>query len=257
MIDVEDLTFSYTRETSPILKNFSLKLVEDKSVSIMGANGSGKTTLSRCLNGLLLPESGTVRVDGLDTRQKDENLKIRALVGMVFQNPDNQIVSTTVEREVAFGLENLEVPYEEMHRRVEAILRQFGLEKYRHKSPHYLSGGEKQLLALASIFVMSPKYIILDEPTSLLDPASREKILDAVFELREKSGIIPILITQFPEETLRTDRLILLHKGKIVFDEKPADVFEHEKELREIGIGVPLYFSLKPQLEKLHLWGVV
>ncbi|NOY76437.1 MAG: ATP-binding cassette domain-containing protein [Calditrichaeota bacterium] len=255
MINVSRLTFSYPSTPSPVLNAIDFQIRTGETVSIMGANGSGKTTLSRCLNGLLLPTEGTVFVDGLDTRNSEENLKVRALVGMVFQNPDNQIVSTTVEREIAFGLENLGVPTPDMQQRVNEILRQFDLEKYRHQSPHYLSGGEKQLLALAAIFAMAPRYIIYDEPTSLLDPYSREKILDAIFGLQLEEGITPILITQFPEETLRTQRLIILDRGEIVLDGKPAEVFENTDYLDRIGIAVPPSFRLKPYLTKLNLWG--
>ncbi len=254
MIEVSNLKFSYPSTVSLALDDINLQIKNGETVSIMGANGSGKTTLSRCLNGLLLPTEGDVLVDDLNTRNEAENLKIRALVGMVFQNPDNQIVSTTVEREIAFGLENLGVPTLQMRQHVEEILRQFDLEKYRRQSPHYLSGGEKQLLALAAIFAMAPRYIIFDEPTSLLDPYSREKILNAIFDLQLKEKITPILITQFAEETLRTQRLIILDSGKIVLDGKPAEVFENVELLDRIGIAVPLRFRLKSSLMKMNLW---
>lgn len=254
MIEVSNLTFSYPSTNSPILENFSLQIEAGETISIMGANGSGKTTLARCLNGLLLPTAGDVRVDSLNTKIREENLKIRSLLGMVFQNPDNQIVSTTVEREIAFGLENLSVPTPKMRQRVDEILRQFDLEKYRYQSPHYLSGGEKQLLALSSIFAMAPKYIIFDEPTSLLDPYSREKILDAIFDLQSESDITPILITQFPEETLRTERLVILDKGKIILDGKPTEIFENADLLGEIGIAAPPLFQIKSLLTKMNLW---
>jgi len=255
MIEVSHLKFSYSSTIPLVLNNINLQIKNGETISIMGANGSGKTTLSRCLNGLLWPTEGTVYVDGLNTKNTEENLKIRALVGMVFQNPDNQIVSTTVEREIAFGLENLGVPTPQMQQRVDEILRQFDLEKYRRQSPHYLSGGEKQLLALAAIFAMAPRYIIFDEPTSLLDPYSREKILDAIFGLQLEEGITPILITQFPEETLRTQRLIILDSGKIVLDGKPTEVFENAEYLDRIGIAVPPLFRLRPYLTKMNLWG--
>ena len=257
MITVSHLKFSYPSTTSLILDDVNLQIKNGESVSIMGANGSGKTTLSRCLNGLLLPTEGDVFVDGFSTRNAEENLKVRALVGMVFQNPDNQIVSTTVEREIAFGLENLGVPTPQMQKRVDEILRQFDLEKYRRQSPHYLSGGEKQLLALAAIFAMAPRYIIFDEPTSLLDPYSREKILDAIFSLKLEEGITPILITQFPEETLWTQRLIIIDNGKIILDGKPSQVFENPEQFDRIGVAVPPLFRLKPYLIKMNLWGAL
>ncbi len=254
MIVIRNLSFSYSPETPPVLRGIDLTLKPGEFVSIMGSNGSGKTTLARCLNGLLLPSEGSVQVHGWSSADPEENMKIRAVVGMVFQNPDNQIVSTTVEREVAFGLENLGIPHEKMRPIVEEKLRQFNLERYRYRSPHTLSGGEKQLLALASVLAMKPQYVIFDEPTSLLDPIWREKILGIVMELHRSGEITPIFITQFPEETLRTDRLLVLNKGQVLLDAPPGDVFLQSEILQEAGIGIPAKFRLRPFLSQLGLW---
>jgi energy-coupling factor transport system ATP-binding protein len=254
MIVVHNLLFTYSPETPPVLKEIDLTFRPGEFVSIMGSNGSGKTTLARCLNGLLVPSQGRVTVDDLNSAKSDENVKVRARVGMVFQNPDNQIVSTTVEREVAFGLENLGVPVEEMRPIVEEKLRQFGLEKYRYRAPHTLSGGEKQLLALASVLAMKPRYVIFDEPTSLLDPLWRERILAIVTDLHRSGEITPIFITQFPEETLQADRLIVLDKGAVLLDAPPQAVFLQDRILEQAGVGIPLKYRLRPFLTQLGLW---
>jgi len=250
VIEIRNLYFSYPENKDRfILNGIDLIIEEGKSVSIMGANGSGKTTLARCLNGLFRPTRGQVLVDGLNTANETENFEVRKLVGMVFQNPDNQIVSTTVEREVAFGLENLGIDPAEMHERVKNVLNDFNLSEYMFHSPHYLSGGEKQLLAVAAVLVMRPKYLILDEPTSLLDPFSRDRIL----EMTLRNGkfvrqVTPILITQFPEETLHTERLIVLNQGRVFLDGSPEEVFEHRESLATIGVGVPIEWELKEWL---------
>jgi len=243
MIEVIDLVFQYPSDgRREALSRINLRITEGESLSIMGNNGSGKTTLARCLNGLYKPTSGKVVVDGMDTADPSTEIEIRRRVGLVFQNPDNQIVSTTVEREIAFGLENLGMEPERMHREVEDLLRRFGLEKYRNRPPHLLSGGEKQLLALASVLAMRPKYLILDEPTSLLDPKGRRKILSFLSDLQ---GVTPILITQFPEEALLTSRLIILEGGRILYDDRPERIFEKVGELKQLGLSVPLEFELR------------
>jgi len=252
MIEIKNLHFGYPGDGEKfILEGINLLIEERRSVSIMGANGSGKTTLARCLNGILKPTLGQVLVDGLDTTDETENFEVRKLVGMVFQNPDNQIVSTTVEREVAFGLENLGIDSPEMHERVKEVLDDFGLSDYRLRSPHYLSGGEKQLLAVAAVLAIRPKYLILDEPTSLLDPFSRDKILAMTLQDGKfLQQVTPILITQFPDETLHTERLIILHEGHVFIDGSPAEVFKHRKSLAAIGVGVPVEWELKEWLRE-------
>lgn len=242
MIEVIDLVFQYPSDGRRVLNGINLRIDEGECLSIMGKNGSGKTTLARCLNGLYKPTSGKVMVDGMDTADPSRDIEIRRRVGLVFQNPDSQIVSTTVEREIAFGLENLGMDPERMHKEVEGVLQRFRLEKYRNRPPHLLSGGEKQLLALASVLAMRPKYLILDEPTSLLDPRSRREMLSFIWDLR---GVTPILVTQFPEEALLTNRLIILKEGRILYDDQPERIFEEVDELKQLGLSVPLEFELR------------
>ncbi len=249
MIKIRNLTFSFNshEEKRTILNNINLDFHPGESVVIMGPNGSGKSTLARCLNGLHMPDSGTVSVDGMLTTDEKQLLDIRRQVGMVFQNPDNQIVSATVEREIAFGLENLGIPYEEMREIVVAKLHEFDLYPYRTQSPHYLSGGEKQRLALAAVLAMEPEYLVLDEPTSLLDPYNRKSILDIIQYLnkREDNPLATILITQFPDEALTADRLVIVHKGEIFMDDKPDTIFKQVDTLLEIGLEPPVQYVLE------------
>ncbi len=261
MIQISNLTFNYPtahESKSHALNEINLTLKDGESVGLMGANGSGKTTLARCLNGLLLPTSGDVLVDNLNTRDPMDLNEIRRLVGMVFQNPENQIVSTTVEREIAFGLENLGIPHDQMHGIVDQMLLRFDLERYRNHPPHLLSGGEMQRLALASVMAMSPKYLVFDEPTSLLDPGSRRAVLSLISELHGRTSasvsgrrVTSILITQYPEEVLICDRLIVMHRGLILFDSSPAKIFQKVDELKRIGLGVPVEYEVNHYLQEL------
>jgi len=248
MISCKNLSFSYPNSAQLVLNELSLSIQKGESVSIMGANGSGKSTLVQCLNGLLIPSHGDVIVDGLNTRDQEEIQKIRKKVGIVFQNPDNQIVSTTVEREIAFGLENLRVDPDKMYAIVNQFLKVFNLEHFRNHSPNKISGGEKQLLALASVLAMSPSYLVLDEPTSLLDPFSRRMVLDYIFKKNNNpfQQITSILITQYPAETFYTDRLLILSNGKILFDDNPDSVFKNSAKLCELGIGAPVEYLVDP-----------
>lgn len=258
MIDIQDISYFYSSNNDnpiPALEKISLQIREGEYVAIMGHNTSGKTTLARCLNALLIPQSGKVYVDRLCTSKEENILPIRKKVGMVFQNPDNQIVSTTVEREIAFGLENLGVPTEMIHQVVTAILERFDLTKYRTYPPHLLSGGEKQRVALASVLAMNPKYLVLDEPTSMLDPKGRRELLDLLAEIKSDNvekritnQITIILITQFPEEALEADRLVIMEKGTIVFDDDPKIVFQNVEKIKEIGLEVPVEFEIMPLL---------
>ena len=257
MIRVDNISFAYEAAERPApstLSNVSVDIQAGESIAIMGHNGSGKTTFARCLNGLLVPTAGKIVVDGLNAADEKNIPDIRRLVGMVFQNPDNQIVSTTVEREIAFGLENLGVPYDEMHAIVDQALNTFNLRRYRQHSPHYLSGGEKQRLALAAVMAMRPQYLVLDEPTSLLDPQGRREILSIVRELHtdEKSKICTLLITQFPEEALHVDRLIVFARGKIVMDADPLTVFDNVDELSKIGLEPPLTIRVNKLLDSIQ-----
>ncbi len=251
MIHVENITYRYDGSKASGLRGISLTIEAGESVAVMGPNGSGKTTLARCLNALLLPTTGTVSVDGMDTRDCTTLQEIRRRVGMVFQNPDNQIVSATVEREIAFGLENLGLPYQELHERVDEMLVRFHLERYRYHSPHYLSGGEKQRLALAAVLAMRPSYLVLDEPTTLLDPKSRWSILNTLDRLGNTAApISTLLITQFPEEALLADRLLVIHEGQLYLDDAPELIFEQTDRLQEIGLDPPVSFLIKETLKR-------
>jgi energy-coupling factor transport system ATP-binding protein len=215
-----------------------------EKVALMGANGSGKTTFVRCLNGLLQPTSGEVRVDGFSASDPKKVFEVRRRVGMVFQNPDNQIVSTTVEREIVFGLENLGLSRPEMEKRLDEALERFHLEPYRMVPPHMLSGGERQRLALASIWVMRPRYLVLDEPTSLLHPQGRQEVLQYLDEElgREKIGVL--MVTQCPEEAMMCNRMILMEDGKIARDDSPERVFSDLNTSSKKQIAVPVVIEL-------------
>ncbi len=252
MIRLKDVIFEYNSETPHrALDGIQLEIREGEYISVMGRNSSGKTTLARCLNALLIPASGEILVDELSPLIPEHISLIRRKVGMVFQNPENQIVSTTVEREIAFGLENLGVPSDVMHRVVDGTLERFHLTPYRKHPPHLLSGGEKQRLALAAVMAMNPKYLIFDEPTSMLDPAGRNELLRLLREIRADNlnkkiadQVTIILITQFPEEALETDRLIIIDQGRIVHDDSPRVVFQFVTEMKAIGLEVPIEFEV-------------
>ena len=232
------------------LDNITLQLKEGESVAIIGSNGSGKTTLVKLLNALILPDTGEVRVDGLNTQNKNSQKLIRQKVGMVFQNPDNQIISTSVEREIAFGLENLALPYQEMRTRVQRALKYFNLETYKSHPPHKLSGGEKQKVALAAVLSMQPQYLILDEPTSLLDPLGKKEVLSLIQMLSEERNVTVINITQFPEEAIAADRVLVMHQGKIMLDGPPVEIFKQEELLEKIGLGVPFPTKMASALKQ-------
>ncbi len=256
MLDIKNLHVHFTTHqgaTVEVLKGISLTIEDGESVAVMGANGSGKTTFARCLNGLLLPTQGEVLVDGLSTQDSEQLQEIRRRFGMVFQNPENQIVSVTVEREIAFGLENLAVPHDEMHAIVDEMLRKFNLESYRDHPPHLLSGGEMQRLALAAIMAMRPRTLVFDEPTSLLDSATRSLVLELVGELQQeaaaKAPMTAIFITQIPEEALHFDRLIVLSEGAVLVDDTPATAFSRVDEMQQAGVPVPVEFAMKRHLE--------
>ncbi len=252
MIEVIKITYQYPGgESTFTLRGVSFQLNRGERVALMGANGSGKTTFIRCLNGLLIPREGEVCVDGHSTRDASQIYEVRRLVGMAFQNPDNQIVATTVDRELAFGMENIGIPTDEMKKRVSEALERFHMESYRTTAPHLLSGGERQKLALASIWVMRPKYLVLDEPTSLLDPQGRREVLELIRRESDEGKIGVLLVTQFPEEALGFDRLVIMDKGEIVLDGPPHLLFQHE-ELESMGLAVPTEIALETYWEKLN-----
>jgi energy-coupling factor transport system ATP-binding protein len=252
MIKVNDLTFNYPGSDSvQALRGVSFQMDVGEKVALMGANGSGKTTFVQCLNGLLKPTSGDVLVDGYSVSDSKGLFEIRRRIGMVFQNPDNQIVSTTVEREIVFGLENLGLSWQEMDKRLNDGLHRFHLAPYRNTPPHMLSGGERQRLALASIWVMNPRYLVLDEPTALLHPQGRQEVLRYLDNEMRKKKIGVLLVTQSPDESMACDRLVFMDRGKIVHDDQPDQIFSilnaHEKK----KIAIPVEIELKSYLRNM------
>ena len=245
MIQCTDIFYTYPDNSFPALKGISFSVNAGERVAVMGANGSGKTTLIRCINGLIRPDSGSISVDGLSLDNPDHLYEIRRRVGMVFQNPDNQIVATTIERELAFGLENLGIPQQEIRSKIESALKRFRLDQYRNHPPHLLSGGERQKLALASIWVMEPQYLILDEPTSLLDPRSRMKIFDLLDAEMDGRNLGIVLVTQIPEESFKCDRLVVLENGNVLYDDHPAKVFLNTEQLKKAGLRLPVCAELE------------
>ena len=249
MINIQNLSYTYPGSSSPVLNNISLTIPPGQFVAIMGANGSGKSTLLRCLNGLIQPNQGQVSIDGLSVQEPQNLPEIRQKVGMVFQNPDDQIIASTVEREIAFGLENLGIPQPDMHQRVAHMLNQFQLTTYQKQDPNQLSGGERQRLALASIIVMAPKYLLLDEPTALLDPGARQKILSDIHHLHQNTETTPILVTQIPAEATQAHRVIVLNQGHIARDGTPAEIFEQTDALKKLGLHPPLATQIAQNLQ--------
>ncbi|MCE2447465.1 MAG: ATP-binding cassette domain-containing protein [Candidatus Latescibacteria bacterium] len=247
MIRVEKLSLSYRGGLSA-LRSIDLHISPREDIALIGANGSGKTTLAHCLNGLLQPQTGRVLVDGMDASDPTQLRAIRQLVGMVSQNPDDQLVATTVADELAFGLENLALASDKIHRRVEETLAAFDIEAYRHYPPHKLSGGEKQRVAIAAVVAMRPRYLVLDESTALLDPGERQQVAELLQRLRTAYGIATILITQTPEEAARADRVIVLHAGRIRADSSPAALFADPPKLRAFGLDLPFASALAAHL---------
>lgn len=255
MICVQDLCFSYG-DFAPALQDIQLDIHPGERLAIIGPNGSGKSTLARCLNGLFQPHSGRVLVDDLPTDDPQALFSIRQRVGMVSQNPDDQLVSTSVEAEIAFGLENIALPTDEMHRRVDEMLRVFHLESYRHHPPHYLSGGEKQRVAIAAAVALRPNYLVLDEPTSLLDPQSRHQVDQFLQELQAQFAIATIYITQDLTAAARARRIIVLHQGSVVGDGTPDEIFSDGAQLQAIGLDLPFTNALARQLQQQRQWNI-
>ncbi len=250
MIEFKNVSFSYlSPERIDVLKNVNLKIDKGEFVSIIGRNGSGKSTLARLISVLLLPSEGEVFVDGMNTREEENLYKIRRKVGMVFQNPDNQIVSQIVEEDVAFGLENLNFPPDKIKEKVDEVLEEVGLYEFKNFPPHFLSGGQKQKLAIAGVLVMEPEYLVLDEPTSLLDPRGRRDVINLILKLHKK-GITIVLITHRMEEASMSQRVIVLNDGRIEMDGSPQDVFKEVERLRSIDLSVPPLTYLSYLLKK-------
>ena len=243
MLQTEHLSFTYPAEegqTSTVaLEDVSLSIERGSFVVVLGHNGSGKSTLAKHMNAVLLPSGGTVYVEGMDTRDEALLLEIRRRVGMVFQNPDNQIVANVVEEDVAFGPENLGVPSEEIRRRVDDALAAVGMAEFTRHAPHLLSGGQKQRVAIAGVIAMAPECIVLDEATAMLDPAGRREVLSAIRALNQERGITVVLITHHMDEAMDADRLIVMNDGKLVIDGAPAEVFTQVEALRAMGLAAP------------------
>lgn len=253
IITIENLTFEYMRgeESQPVraISNLNLEIERGSFTAIIGKNGSGKSTLAKNLNGLLLPTEGIIYVDGYDTRDDNSIWNVRQTAGMVFQNPDNQLVSAIVEDDVAFGPENLGIDPAEIRRRVDKALEDVNMGQFKKKAPHLLSGGQKQRIAIAGVVAMKPKCIIFDEPTAMLDPKGRAEIMSIIDELHAE-GITVILITHFMDEAVRADRVIIMHEGKILLDGTPQQVFEQEELIRSVNLDVPLMVEMGAKLRR-------
>ena len=242
IIKTENLRFTYAEagEVNPlVLDGVSLNIEAGTFVAVLGHNGSGKSTLAKHLNAILLPSGGKVYVDGIDTMDEERLLDIRRTVGMVFQNPDNQIVANVVEEDVAFAPENLGVPPEEIRRRVDDALKTVGMYEYREHAPHLLSGGQKQRVAIAGVLAMAPRCIVLDEPTAMLDPTGRAEVMRTIKTLNRTSGVTVVLITHHMDEAAQADRLVVMAKGRVVADGAPKEVFQRVEELKAVGLTVP------------------
>lgn len=255
MIEIIDLTHQYSTPQGeiPALSGISLSIEKGDFVAIIGHNGSGKSTLAKHLNALLLPSSGRVLINGLDTADKDKLWQIRQQVGMVFQNPDNQLIATTVEEDVAFGPENLGVEPAKIRSRVEEALVCVGMQKYRKRAPHLLSGGQKQRVAIAGIVAMRPQILVLDEPTAMLDPIGRREVMETVLRLNKEEGLTVVHITHFMEEAAYANRVIVMEAGRIALDGPPREIFSRVQELQLLSLDVPAMTELADLLAQAGL----
>lgn len=255
VIQFDNVSFAYSAEDSDtaattVVDGFSLDIPEGQFVAVLGHNGCGKSTVAKLMNGILVPDSGKVIVDGLDTSDDDKITDIRRTVGMVFQNPDNQIVATIVEDDVAFGPENLGVDPKEIRQRVDDALKAVGMYEFRGREPHRLSGGQKQRVAIAGVIAMNTKCIVMDEPTAMLDPHGRQEVMDTIQMLNKERGITVILITHYMDEAVKADRVVVMDKGEIVLDGEPKTVFRNVEKLKAIGLDVPQATELAYRLRK-------
>ena len=254
IVEISGLHFSYPaeegKEPAEVLKGIDLTIKKGEFVAVLGHNGSGKSTLAKHLNAILLPTEGKVTVGGIDTADEARIFELRQKAGMVFQNPDNQIVSSVVEEDVAFALENLGVPYDEMRKRVDDALRAVNMYEYRQHSPSQLSGGQKQRIAIAGIIAMQPECIILDEPTAMLDPQGRKEVMATIRKMNREQGITIVLITHYMDEAAQCDRIVVMDKGSVVLDDTPRTVFSHVEQVKEIGLDVPQVTELAWELRR-------
>ncbi len=243
MIDIKNLSFSYddeeTKEKKYVIKELDLHIDKGSFVAVLGHNGSGKSTLAKHLNGILLPTEGKVFVDGMDTGVEENTFAIRSTAGMVFQNPDNQIVAAIVEDEVAFAPENLGIQPKEIRERVDECLRIVNMQDFAKSATSRLSGGQKQRIAIASVLAMEPKVLILDEPTAMLDPSGRYEVMKTIKKLNKTRGMTVVLITHYMEEAALADRVVVMEKGRIAMDDEPKKVFSQVEKIKKIGLDVP------------------
>ena len=257
-VKAKNLTFEYIRRDedgnvegiTKAVDNVSIDIKQGDFVAVLGHNGSGKSTFAKHLNVLVMPTEGTVWVDGMDTREEENTLKVRQTAGMVFQNPDNQIVGTLVDEEVGFGPENIGVPTEEIWERVEKSLKAVGMYAFRNQSPNKLSGGQKQRVAIAGIVAMKPKCIVLDEPTAMLDPLGRKDVLNVLHELNRQENVTVILITHYMEEVIDIDKLYVMDDGKLVMSGTPREIFSQVEKLKKLRLDVPHVTELAYELQK-------
>ena len=264
IVEIQNMTYQYVRETGQdpeaepqeelvtAIEGLSLDVEQGSFLAVIGRNGSGKSTLAKNINGLFVPTEGVIYVDGWDTRDDEHIWDVRQTAGMVFQNPDNQLVSSIVEDDVAFGPENLGIDPAEIQERVDEALQGVNMFDYRYKSPHQLSGGQKQRIAIAGVVAMRPRCIVFDEPTAMLDPKGRKDVLQIIRKLHEE-GITVILITHFMDEAAMADRVVILDHGKVRMDGTPAEVFRRKEELLELGLEIPMAASLA---ESLRMHGI-
>ena len=258
MIKIKDLIFLYQKKNdegqvvyeTKAIDGVSMEVHQGEFIAILGHNGSGKSTLAKHINGILYPSDGDVFVKDMNTKEEANIWSIRQSAGMVFQNPDNQIIGTIVEEDVAFGPENLGVPTEEIWERVDKSLKAVRMEAFREKSPNRLSGGQKQRVAIAGVLAMEPDCIILDEPTAMLDPKGRKGVIEAVKELNKEKGITILLITHYMDEVVDADRIFVMDKGKVVMNDTPEEIFKRVDELKDLGLEVPFATELAWQLRK-------
>ncbi len=251
---IETLNLSYTYDSDiekhQVLKDINIKINKGEFVAILGHNGSGKSTLVKSFNAVILPSGGKVYVDKMDTLDESLTYAIREKAGMVFQNPDNQIVATIVEEDIAFGPENLGVPTDEIRKRVDNALKAVDMYAYKDHAPHMLSGGQKQRIAIAGVLAMEPEYMIFDEATAMLDPVGRKEILKTIINLNKEKNITVVMITHYMEEAIKADRVIVLNKGQVALEGRPYEVFNNVEEMNDLKLGVPQSTELMHELEK-------
>lgn len=253
IIKFDNVSFAYELEDEEIVNavnDFSLDVPEGQFLAVLGHNGCGKSTVAKLINGILVPNKGKVTVEGMDTSDEEKTVDIRKTVGMVFQNPDNQIVATIVEDDVAFGPENLGVEPSEIRKTVDSALKAVGMYEFRKREPHRLSGGQKQRVAIAGVIAMNTKCIVMDEPTAMLDPQGRKEVMDTVMKLNKEFGITVILITHYMDEAVKADRVVVMDGGRIAMDGTPKEVFKNVEKMKKLGLDVPQATELAYRLRK-------